>query len=314
MEQSHATVALAALLLAAPLAPLGAESYRHGTVDVDGVSAHYIEAGEGDPFVLIHGGLAWSSGEANFADVMEPLSKHFHVIAPDNIGFGRSTPRGERDYSGEAQASFLIGVIEALDLGPVFLMGNSHGGFLAQYITHARPNLVRKLVITNSLNGTVRIPELPEGSSYIYAPGGHQYRAQTKEEIRAMLERYYAHPELVTDERVELVYDNYARNWEYAHARGSTVSSSVEALNRNLSYRGRHISAWAPELDLPVLLMWSQPGSQIEWGLAAFFAIPGAEMHILPWSGHHLFTDQSERWARVVTEWLLSEPARRTSD
>ncbi len=312
MEQPHAAVilpvlAIAALLVAVPTEP----AYRHASIEVDGVAAHYIEAGEGEPLVLIHGGLAWSSGEANCGVVMAPLSEHFHVIAPDVIGFGRTAPRGPRDYSGAAQGDFLIDFLEALDVGPVHLGGNSHGGFLVQYIAHKRPDLVRRLIITNSLNGTVPIPPLPEGASFIYAPSGHQYGAKTKDEIRMMLLDYYQHRDLVTDERVELVDDNYQRNWAYAHARGSAVSFSVEALNDNLSYDGRHISDLAKDLEMPVLLMWSEPGSKIEWGLSHFFAVPGAEMHILPFSGHHLFTDQSERWARVVSDWLRDEPARR---
>ena len=239
MEQPHAAVilpvlAIAALLVAVPTEP----AYRHASIEVDGVAAHYIEAGEGEPLVLIHGGLAWSSCEANYGVVMAPLSEHFHVIAPDVIGFGRTAPRGPRDYSGAAQGDFLIDFLEALDVGPVHLGGNSHGGFLVQYIAHKRPDLVRRLIITNSLNGTVPIPPLPEGASFIYAPSGHQYGAKTKDEIRMMLLDYYQHRDLVTDERVELVDDNYQRNWAYAHARGGAVSFSVEALNDNLSYDG----------------------------------------------------------------------------
>ena len=59
-----------------------------------------------------------------------------------------------------------------------------------------------------------------------------------------------------------------------------------------------------------MLLLWSEPGSKINWGLAHFFKIPGVEMHLFPWSGHHLFVDQSERWAQVVINWLKNEPAR----
>lgn len=284
--------------------------YRHSWINVDGVDAHYIEAGEGTPFVLVHGGLAWSSGETNYAEVITSLSKYFHVIAPDIIGFGRTAPRGPQDYSGQAQAEFLIRFIESLGVGSVFLTGNSHGGFLTQYVAHDRPDLVRRLIITNSLNGTHPIPQQPEGANYIYAPGGHQYQPQSLKEIQAMLINYYQNSDLVTEERIKLVYDNYQRNYEYADRRGKAVSSSVESSNKNLSYKGKHISEWASELTMPVLLMWSEPGSKIEWGLSHFFKVPGAEMHLLPWSGHHLFTDQSERWARVVTDWLMSESAR----
>ena len=284
--------------------------YKHSWIDVDGVNTHYIEAGEGEPVVLVHGGLAWSSGEANYGDVIGPLGKHFKAIALDMIGFGYTTPRGPQDYAGQAQADFLIRFIDALDVGPVFLAGNSHGGFLTQYVAHERPDLVRKLIITNSLNGTNPIPPQPEGRRYIYGPGGHQHQSQTVEQIRNMLERYYDHKDLVTEKRVQLVYDIHQKNYEFADERDKAVSHSVEATNENLSYKGKHISEWAGELEMPVLLLWSEPGSKIDWGLSHFFKIPGAEMHLFPWSGHHLFTDQGDRWVQVVTNWLKNEPAR----
>jgi hypothetical protein len=58
--------------------------------------------------------------------------------------------------------------------------------------------------------------------------------------------------------------------------------------------------------------MWSEPGSQIEWGLEHMKRVPGSEMHILPWSGHHLPTDQSARWVHIVTDWLLAPPSSQT--
>lgn len=284
--------------------------YKHNWIDVDGVKAHYIEAGTGDPIVLVHGGLAWESGETNWGDVVGPLAKNFRVIAGDNIGYGYTKARGPEDYSGKAQASFLIRFIEALGVGPVILSGNSHGGFLTQYVVHERPDLVKRLIITNSLNGTDPIPPMPEGDRYVYANPRRYLKSQTPEEIRAMLERYYEHKDLVTDERVRLVHDVYQRNWGYADQRSKAVSYSVEAYNQNLSYKGKHISEWAGQIKIPVLLVWSEPGSRVEWGVGHFFDVPGSEMHILPWSGHHLFTDQSARWVQIVVNWLTHEPAR----
>ena len=282
--------------------------YNHKWIDIDGVQAHYVESGKGDPFVLVHGGGASSSGEANYYDVIGPLGKMFHVIAPDVVGFGYTSPRGPEDYSGKSQGAFLVKFIEALNVGPVFLNGNSHGGYLVQYVAHERPDLVKRLIITNSLNGTFRIPPLPEGTSYIYAPGGHQYKERTIEQTKQTLENFYFHKDLVTDHRVQLVHDIYMRNYKYADMRGKAVSYSVEALNENLSYKGKHITEWAHKLSMPLLLMWSEPGSEISWGLSHFFRVPGAEMHLLPWSGHHLFADQRDRWIQVVTDWLSQEP------
>lgn len=284
------------------------ETYKHSWVEVDNVKTHYIEAGDGEPFVLVHGGGASSSGEANYGDVVGPLGENFHAIAPDIIGFGYTDPRGPQDYSGKAQGDFLVRFLETLDQGPVILGGNSHGGFLVQYAAHSRPDLVKRLIIINSLNGTFPIPPLPQGALYIHKPSGNQPTKPEKKRTKKRMEAFYAHKDLVTNRRVDLSYELSLRNYEYAAARRRTVSISVEASNKNLSYKGKHISEWASELKMPVFLMWSEPGSKIEWGLSHFFKVPGAEMHLLPYSGHGLHRDQVERWVQVVSEWVLNEP------
>jgi pimeloyl-ACP methyl ester carboxylesterase len=280
------------------------KDYKHKWIVVDGVRTHYIEAGNGPPLILVHGALAWESGEVNWGDVVGPLSKHFHVIAQDMVGYGYTKPRGPQDYIAQSQGDFLIHFIDALHLGPIFISGSSHGGFLTQYVALERPNLIKKLIITNSLNGTsANRPPMTESDL-------RPLPSQTKEQIRNMLERYYKHKSLVTEERVRLVHDVYQRNYQYSNLRSQAVSPSVERYNQNLSYKGKHISEWGGQLKMPLLLVWSEPGSRIEWGLLHLARVPGSEMHILPWSGHHLFTDQSARWVQVVTDWLVNEPPR----
>ena len=292
--------------------------YNHAYVNVDGIKTHYIEAGEGAPFVLIHGRGAGSSGEANYGDVIGPLGENFHAIAPDVIGYGFTAPRGLQDMTGEAEGKFLTRFIETLDVGPVFLGGNSHGGFLSQYVAHERPDLVKRLVIINSLNGTSPYPPLPEGKKYIYGPGGHQYRKPNLENMLANVKKgersFFAHKDLNTEERARRSYKITSANYQHASEKKKEIRSTREDAVKNLSYKGKHISEWASELKMPVLLTWSEPGSKIEWGLSHFFKISGAEMHLFPWSGHHVQTDQRDRWVQVVTNWLLNEPARPLND
>jgi pimeloyl-ACP methyl ester carboxylesterase len=292
--------------------------YKHSYVYIDDVKTHYIEAGEGAPLILVHGRGAGSSGEANYGDVIGPLGENFHAIAPDIIGYGYTAPRGLQDMSGEAEGKFLIRFIETLDVGPVFLGGNSHGGFLAQYAAHERPDLVKRLIIINSMNGTSPYPPLPEGRKYIYGPGGHQAREPNLEDMLARLKNggrsFFAHRDLNTEDRVRRSYEIILRNYKHADERGRANSSTTEDAIRDLSYKGKHISELASELKMPVLLTWSEPGSKIEWGLSHFNKISGAEMHLFPWSGHHVQTDQRDRWVQVVTNWLQNEPARPHND
>ena len=171
------------------------------------------------------------------------------------------------------------------------------------YLTSARA-----LLRARSLEGLVGNWDRSDGLPPVLRP---RLASGLLRVTRVSLARFYFHEDLVTEERVQLVHDIYMRNYGYADKRGRAVSYSVEASNTNLSYKGKHITEWAGELQMPVLLMWSEPGSKIEWGVAHFFRIPGAEMHLFPWSGHHLFADQRDRWLQVVTSWLNNEPARR---
>jgi len=72
--------------------------WQDRTIDVDGVRAHYLEAGEGETLLLIHGGLVWCCAELTYGAVIGPLSRDFHVVAVDVVGFGLTPGRGPQDY------------------------------------------------------------------------------------------------------------------------------------------------------------------------------------------------------------------------
>jgi pimeloyl-ACP methyl ester carboxylesterase len=117
-----------------------------GTVDIDGLAVFYETEGEGEPIVLLHGGLAdnstWAAQFAGFA----PQRR---VVAPERQGQGHTPDRpGPLTYEGMADqtASFLA----ALGLGPVDLLGWSDGGMVGLLVAAEHPELVRTLSVTGS--------------------------------------------------------------------------------------------------------------------------------------------------------------------
>lgn len=277
-------------------------------VDVDGVETHYIEAGDGDTVVLVHGGGMASSGAVNYGDVMGPMSDHYHVVAPDLVGFGETPGRGPEDYPADAQGDFLIEFLETLD-EPVHLGGNSHGGWLAQYVAHEAPELVTRLVIINSLNGCMPIPPAPEGLQYIYHEEGHAHEEPTLEGVREDLVEFYHDEELVTDERVQRFYEMSNRNHEFAKRRAEAVTSTVEDANENLSYEGDHISERADDLEMPVLLTWSREnrGATPEDAMPLFNCLDDVEMHVFSGAKHHVQAEYPDAWTAVVRRFLESD-------
>ena len=115
---------------------------RHGLVDVDGVRIHVAEAGEGPPLVLQHG---WPEHWYAWRDVIPELARTRRVIAPDLRGLGWSeAPPGR--YEQETFASDLIGVLDALELDEVDLVGHDWGGFAGFLACLHRPERFRRFL------------------------------------------------------------------------------------------------------------------------------------------------------------------------
>jgi pimeloyl-ACP methyl ester carboxylesterase len=60
------------------------------TITVDGLVTGYLEAGQGDPVVLLHGGEYGANAEVGWENNIAALAAHHRVLAPDMLGFGRS--------------------------------------------------------------------------------------------------------------------------------------------------------------------------------------------------------------------------------
>lgn len=274
--------------------------WRDRTLDVDGVPAHYLEAGEGETLVLVHGALAWCCAELTYGAVIGLLARSFHVVAVDLIGFGLTPGRGPRDYSARAQGDFLVRFLRRLGR-PAHLGGNSHGGWLVQYAAHEAPDMVRKLVIINSLNGTSPIPPaypLPRDTDSPPTPDG----------VATYLRDFYLDHRIVTEARVRRTHEMWMRNFDFARSRRAALGATPAEWNRNLLYRGVHISAFAGRLDRPVLLTWSRENTGASPADAAAFLLrlPDGELHVLTGAKHHVQTEHPERWTAAVTQFLTS--------
>lgn len=131
-----------------------------------GYRTHYIESGAGKPLVLIHGGGAGADSRGNWEKLCLPLlARDRRVIALDMVGFGQTLgPDPEDfDYGPESRVDQLIAFIEAMELGPVDLIGNSMGGRTSLATAIRRPDLVSDIVlmgsagVDRSMGGVVKV-------------------------------------------------------------------------------------------------------------------------------------------------------------
>ncbi len=112
--------------------------------DLDGVSLHYLRAGEGDPVVLLHG-IPQTSHEWRY--VMPRLAEKYTVIAPDLRGLGDSTrPAGAYDKK-TLGADIAALVMDHLRFKRFHLVGHDWGGPVAFSLAAHHPDAVRTLSI-----------------------------------------------------------------------------------------------------------------------------------------------------------------------
>jgi pimeloyl-ACP methyl ester carboxylesterase len=96
------------------------------TANVHGVNLSYWEQGSGETIVLLHG---FCGSKAYWRDVIPPLARHFHVIAPDLRGHGDSdVPAGT--YTMERMSDDIAGLLDQLGIGQAALFGHSLGGYV----------------------------------------------------------------------------------------------------------------------------------------------------------------------------------------
>lgn len=115
---------------------------EHHYVTVRGAKLHYAEAGEGPPLVLQHG---WPQHWYSWRDLIGPLAENHRVICPDlrGLGWSEGTPSG---YEKPELASDLVGLLDALNLPQVGLIGHDWGGFVGFITCLNHPERISKFM------------------------------------------------------------------------------------------------------------------------------------------------------------------------
>lgn len=118
---------------------------EYTSIEIDGSTLYYQEAGEGPPLILIHGlsgSGRWWRQNVNF------LAQEYHVYVIDLIGFGHG--RRQR-FDLHRMAQIIAQWMDALDLDRATLIGHSMGGFIAADLASNHPEMVERLVLVDAV-------------------------------------------------------------------------------------------------------------------------------------------------------------------
>ena len=115
-----------------------------------GFRQHYVDEGEGEPIICLHGEPTWGYLYRSF---IPPLSLTHRVIVSDHMGFGKSETPRDREYILKTHVENLATLIEELDLKNITFVAQDWGGPIVSSYTVRHPELVKRICLMNTLLG-----------------------------------------------------------------------------------------------------------------------------------------------------------------
>ncbi len=157
---------------------------------------HYIDEGEGEILLFVHGTPTWSF---LYRDFIKELSKSYRCIAVDNLGFGLS--KKPTDFVGTPQnhAENLSDFIEALKLKDITLIVHDFGGPIGLSAALDHPERINKIVLFNSwLWATEDDPMAQQINGLLNSPEGEQYYLEHNYSVQVLLKEAFIEPSKLT--------------------------------------------------------------------------------------------------------------------
>lgn len=121
------------------------------TIEIEDISYHYIDAGDGNPLVLLGGTIG--TAKSDFSKQIDSFSADHRVIAPERRGYGHTRPP-DRDYPDDfyqRDAKDMAAFLKALNLGPAIVFGWSEGAGVALCLSASYPDTVSRLIVWGGL-------------------------------------------------------------------------------------------------------------------------------------------------------------------
>jgi len=163
----------------------GSFPFKPNYLDLSYFKMHYVDEGEGDPIVMLHGDPTWGYLWRKF---IPALSNTHRVIVPDHMGMGKSSAPEEPDpYLLEHHIFNLEQLILHLELRNITLIVHDWGGPVGLGFAVRHPELIKKLVLTNTwafakwpggeFPRLIEIIRSEKGASFVLEKNGYVKRA-----------------------------------------------------------------------------------------------------------------------------------------
>lgn len=241
------------------------------TAEIKVGSLSYLEAGEGDPVVYLHGAGGRPPAGATF---VEELARGFHVFVPSRPGFDDS-PLGSHetlDAAADAIGSFIEQIAPT---GPVHVVAQSAGGAVGLWLAVRHPELVATLVLS--------------------APSAFAHRSESNRQSRSPGE-------------LEKILYGERPSWTEPPSQDEQerIRSNAAFNMRQFPPPGDDLLGRLGEIEAPTLILWGTEDRLVPPENSSFYQkhIPHAQRVLIHGAAHELPISATEQWVALVTDFI----------
>ncbi|BBX44758.1 alpha/beta fold hydrolase [Mycobacterium cookii] len=262
------------------------------TVEAGGIQTSYLEAGHGEPLVMLHGSGPGVSALANWQHNIGALSQRFRVLAPDIVGFGATHRPDDVVYSLRTWTDHIWSFLDALGIETTAIVGNSLGGRIALQMATDRPDRIIKMVLMGA-PGVGMTPTEGLAALRAYEPSHGA--------MRDLLRNYFAvDPTMITDDLVAIRYE------------ASIAGGAYEAY-RAMFFDPRHAGselgiseAEVRAIATPALLVHGREDKVVPMQVSVTMLglLPNADLHVFSACGHWTQIERADEFSTLVGDYL----------
>jgi haloalkane dehalogenase len=274
-----------------------------------GLRYHYLDEGQGEPLLMVHGNPTWSFYWRN---LVRDLRSDYRCIAVDHMGCGLSDKPEPYPYTLQQHIDNLAQLVESLDLHGVTLLVHDWGGAIGLGTALRLPERFARLVLFNT--GAFPPPFVPLRIRMCRTPlVGSWAMRRLNAFARAALTMASEKPDRMTPTvKAGLLapYDSWANR------------VAIDAFVRDIPFTTAHptwhvleqIESGLTSLsDRPVQMIWGMKDWCFRPSCLERFEkhFPNAEVHRLADAGHYVVEDAHERIVPLLREFLKQHPLKR---
>ncbi len=259
-------------------------------VDVAGIDTFYLDAGAGDPVLLLHGSGPGVSAWANWQHTIPGLATRFRVLAPEVVGYGSTSRPDDVRYSLSTWTDHVLGFMDALGLDRVSLVGNSLGGRISLALAEQHPDRVARMVLMGSPGVGMTVTE------GLRALRGYQ---PSPENMRALLLDYFAvDKSIITDDLVQIRYEASVETFDAYRA----MFFDPRHAGNDLGITEEQVRS----IRTPTLLVHGREDKvvppEVSWAMVNL--LPDADLHVFARCGHWTQIERAAEFNELVGAFL----------